>query len=80
MLSDVNDVMCLVYVLNELNFCHVFIIICMCQPWIINDVCEVVLTYLRRKESCPCICILWDDGAFAQSDGGAFSQSDGDAY
>jgi len=32
MLSDVDDVMCLVYVLNELNFCHVFIIICMCQP------------------------------------------------
>ena len=49
--------------------------------WFINDVWEVVLTWLSYiEESCPCICILWDGGAIAQHDGGAFAQSDGEAY
>ena len=59
MLSDVDDDMCLVYVLNELNFCHVFIRIA-CVSWVVNDVWDGG----AFAQS--------DGGAFPQSDGEAY--------
>ena len=35
-----------VYVLNELNFCHVFIRIA-CVSWVVNDVWEVVINLFK---------------------------------